>query len=228
MFILDSSVGKEDFKRIKNFMKSVVRYFNIAPKFVRVGALAYSTLIRGFDLSKYKNMRQVLRAIDKIPYKSGWPDLGATLAFLKRFSYTRQFGGRPHVMNIAIIITNGKSEDPSVAVQQAENLKRAGVKVFVVATGHVLIKQVEKMASTPDDWFILRVLQYKQLEEFTLALVYRIYWGKFIIYLYISFTKVIFHMNIIYLSCKLKFAMIFHPNCKSLHFSVKSYKNYFF
>ena len=186
MFILDSSVGKEDFKRIKNFMKSVVRYFNIAPKFVRVGALAYSTLIRGFDLSKCKNMRQVLRAIDKIPYKSGWPDLGATLAFLKRFSYTRQFGGRPHVMNIAIIITNGKSEDPSVAVQQAENLKRAGVKVFVVATGHVLIKQVEKMASTPDDWFILRISSYNFSVKDTFTLAYRIFWGMLLIILNIS------------------------------------------
>jgi len=181
VFIIDSStyVGLENFKRVKNFVKNVIRYFRIAPSHVRVGALTYSTAVRNdFNLNAYKNLREVLLAIDRIPYVRGQEYTNRALNFVRRFSFTYRLGARPHVVNVAIVITNGRSNNLLWTTRQADFLKRKDVKVFVVAIGKVYMLGVERIASVPYTWFVVRVPNYIELERYAWALIYRLYWSK--------------------------------------------------
>ena len=164
-------------------MKNVVRYFRIAPSHVRVGAISYSTRVRDdMNLNSYRNLRQVLVAIDRIPYTRGYENTGGALYFARRVSFNVRYGARRNVMNVAIVITNGRSNNLAYTTEQANLLKRDNVKVFVVAIGNVYMPGVERIASAPYNWFVIRVPNYAVLERYTFALVYRIYWSKYITY----------------------------------------------
>ena len=181
MFVIDSSnyLSLENFKRVKSFVKNVIRYFRIAPSHVRVGVLTYSTYVRDeMNLNSYKNLRQVLRAIDRIPYMRGAEYDNRALNYLARFSFTYRYGARPHVVSVAIVITNGRSNNLLWTTEQANFLKRKDVKVFVVAIGEVYMLGVERIASAPYDWFIIRVPNYVVLERYAYDMIYRLYWSK--------------------------------------------------
>ena len=181
MFVIDTSsyVGLANFKRVKNFVKNVIRYFRIAPSHVRVGVVTYSTFVRNdFNLNSYKDLRQVLLAIDRIPYVRGQEYTNRALNYVRRFSFTYRYGARPHVINVAIVITNGRSNNLLWTTDQADFLKRKDVKVFVVAIGEVYMLGVERIASVPYTWFVVRVPSYNELQRYAWALIYRLYWSK--------------------------------------------------
>ena len=181
MFVLDSSsfIGNENFKRTKNFVKNVIRYFHIAPRHVRVGAITYSTWVKDdFNLNTFKNLRQVLQAIDKIPYMRGQHYTSRALSYLRQYSFTYRLGARPHVINVAIVITNGQANNIWWTADQAKLLKHEDVKIFVVAIGNVDMANEEKIASVPSRWFIVRVPDYRVLQKYAWDLAYRLYWSK--------------------------------------------------
>lgn len=181
MFVIDTStyVGEENFKKVKEFVKNVIRYFRIAPRHVRVGMVTYSTWERDdFNLNTYKNLRQVLQAIDKIPYKRGQEYVSRALKYLRTFSFTYKDGARPHVINVAIAITNGKTNNLLWTISQSNLLKRENVKIFVVAIGEVYMKGVRSIASVPYDWFVVKVPNYEVLLTYSWILPYRLYWSK--------------------------------------------------
>ena len=183
MFVIDTSsyVGLANFKRVKNFVKNVIRYFRIAPSHVRVGVVTYSTFVRNdFNLNSYKDLRQVLLAIDRIPYVRGQEYTNRALNYVRRFSFTYRYGARPHVINVAIVITNGRSNNLLWTSKEANSLKCKDVKVFVVAIGEVYMLGEKRIASFPYKWFIMRVPNYEELKLYSWTLVYRIYWSKFL------------------------------------------------
>ena len=181
MFIIDTSrhIGRENFERVKNFVKNVIRYFRISPSHVRVGVITYSTWPKDhINLNTYKHLRQVLRAIDRIPYVSGQEYTNRALYFARRASFSKRFGARQHVSNVAIVITDGKSNSFAGTRKQAILLKRHHVKVFVVAVGKVYMPGLDSIASAPHAWFVIRVPNYVDLQRYAYSLVYRLYWSK--------------------------------------------------
>lgn len=181
MFIIDTSisVGAENFKRIKNFIKNIIRFFHIAPSHVRVGVVTYSTWVKDdFNLNTYQNLREVIKAIDKIPYVTGQQYTNRALYYLRRYSFTYKYGTRKHVASVVIAITNGKSTNLKWTMWQARLLKRKDVKIFVVAVGVVDMKGLKSIASAPNLWFIVKVPNYMLLESYAWTLLYRLYWSK--------------------------------------------------
>lgn len=195
VFIIDSAtyLGKENFKIVKEFIKSVVKYFRIAPSFVRVGAITYSTMVNdNINLNTYSDLRKVLHAIDKIPVMTGAEYTGRAIYYARQYSFTQKFGYRQDVTNVAVFITDGKSKDAYWSSVQDKLLQEKDVKVFVVAVGNINMKGEESLASIPYKWFILRVPNYKVLGRYDWALASRIYWGKYLNYTVLEQQLVVF------------------------------------
>ena len=74
MFVLDmsSSVGAQNFVIMKNFVKSVVQVLDIGPDRSKVGVITFSRIpYLNIHLDDYINEKDVLDAIDRIPYQTG-------------------------------------------------------------------------------------------------------------------------------------------------------------
>ena len=93
-FVIDGSgsiehYGRGNFKRCLRFVQRVVRQFKINSGRTRVGIILYSTRPRlMFRFNKYnRRKRQLLSAINRIPYPKGWTKTGWAM----RYSYSTLF-----------------------------------------------------------------------------------------------------------------------------------------
>lgn len=69
-------------------------------------------------------------------------------------SFTPQNGARPNVEKIAIVLTDGRSNDPGLTAQEAKLLKESGVLVTTVAIGRdILNSELQAIATLPEDVF---------------------------------------------------------------------------
>ena len=93
-FVIDGSgsiehYGKGNFKRCLRFVQRVVSQFKVHSGFTRVGIVLYSTRPKVmFRFNRYyRRKRQLLSAINRIPYPRGWTKTGWAM----RYSYKRLF-----------------------------------------------------------------------------------------------------------------------------------------
>lgn len=88
-FLIDGSgsierSGRGNFRRCLNFVKRMVSSFKVSPSYTRVGVTLFSSrtwLVFGFN--RFRNKRQIYRAIDRIRYPSGGTRIGSALRFVK-------------------------------------------------------------------------------------------------------------------------------------------------
>ncbi|KAH3830568.1 collagen alpha-1(XII) chain-like [Dreissena polymorpha] len=134
VFLVDSSgsVGDENFKVVKNFIKNTINVFDIGAQYTRIGVITFSsTPVLRFPLNMYDNKAAILNAIDGIPYSMGGTDTGAALEMLRLQGFRDD---RPLDPNIAIVITDGFSRDKLNTARQAQLLKASG-NVTIIAIG---------------------------------------------------------------------------------------------
>ncbi|XP_062584713.1 sushi, von Willebrand factor type A, EGF and pentraxin domain-containing protein 1-like [Saccostrea cucullata] len=136
VFILDSSgsVGLGNFEKTKEFFKAMVDGFQIGPKTVRIGAVPFSTLVHNtFQLTSFYSKSALKSRISNIPYVSG----GTNTADAIEYARTTSFGsfGRNESPKIAVIITDGKSNNKALTLSEAQLLRNDGVIIFSVGVG---------------------------------------------------------------------------------------------
>ncbi|XP_062602399.1 collagen alpha-1(XXI) chain-like [Saccostrea cucullata] len=136
VFILDSSgsVGSKNFEKTKEFFKAMVDGFQIGSKTVRIGAVPFSTVVHNtFQLTSFYSKSALKSHISDIPYESG----GTNTADAIEYARTTSFGsyGRNDTSKIAVIITDGKSNDKSNTLSEAQLLRNNGVIIFSVGVG---------------------------------------------------------------------------------------------
>uniref|UniRef100_A0A8C5R881 Collagen alpha-1(XII) chain n=1 Tax=Leptobrachium leishanense TaxID=445787 RepID=A0A8C5R881_9ANUR len=150
VFLVDGSwsVGRTNFKYILDFMASLVSAFEIGEDKTRVGVVQYSSDTRTeFKLNKYYKKSDLLTAINRIPYKGGNTMTGDAIDFLIKNAFVESSGSRKGYPRVAIIITDGKSQD-EVEVP-AKELRDLGVEVFTLGIKAADAKELKQMASLP-------------------------------------------------------------------------------
>ncbi|CAI9719089.1 transmembrane cell adhesion receptor mua-3-like [Octopus vulgaris] len=125
MFVLDDSgsISKKDFLVMKTFVKKLVSTFPISSNAVQVGIITFSTNVKNqFNLNKFRNILDLNTAIDRIAHIGGWTHTYAALNYLKDSSFTAMSGDRKDVLNIAVVITDGNSNNQVLTVKAAEKI----------------------------------------------------------------------------------------------------------
>ncbi|XP_075058737.1 collagen alpha-1(XII) chain isoform X1 [Mixophyes fleayi] len=150
VFLVDGSwsVGRTNFKYILDFMASLVAAFDIGEDKTRIGVVQYSSDTRTeFKMNRYYKKDQLLAAVKRIPYKGGNTMTGDAIDFLIKNSFVESAGSRKGFPKIAIIITDGKSQD-EVEIP-AKELQNLGVEVFTLGIKAADAKELKQMASLP-------------------------------------------------------------------------------
>ncbi|XP_032725679.1 collagen alpha-4(VI) chain-like [Lontra canadensis] len=170
VFLVDSStsIGPQNFQKVKNFLYSVVLGLDITSDQVRVGLAQYNdNIYPAFQLNQYPLKSVVLEQIQNLPYRTGDTNTGSALEFIRIHYLTEAAGSRAKdgVPQIVILVTDGESNDE---VQEAANkLKEDGVVVYVVGVNVQDVQELEKIASEPFEKYLFNIENFNTLQDFS-------------------------------------------------------------
>ncbi|XP_037587861.1 collagen alpha-4(VI) chain-like isoform X2 [Cebus imitator] len=168
VFLVDSStsIGPQNFQKVKNFLYSVVSGLDISSDRVRVGLAQYNdNIYPAFQLNPLKSM--VLEQIQNLPYRTGGTNTGNALDFIRTNYLTEGSGSRAkdRVSQIVILVTDGESNDE--VQEAADRLKEDGVVVYVVGINVQDVQELQKIASEPFEKFLFNIENFNILQDFS-------------------------------------------------------------
>ncbi|XP_073236997.1 collagen alpha-3(VI) chain-like [Porites lutea] len=141
-FLLDSSgsLTPTQFQQSKDFIDLLAASFLKSKVGSRVGLIQFSIVpkikVWFSDQLTHERFQSVLR---KVRYKGGYTRLDRALMLADEKLFTGKEGVRKHIPKIMIVLSDGVNTDTPDAVAfdaAVAPLHRAGVRVFVVATGN--------------------------------------------------------------------------------------------
>ncbi|XP_036355134.1 uncharacterized protein LOC115229549 [Octopus sinensis] len=169
MFVLDDSgsISKKDFLVMKTFVKKLVSTFPISSNAVQVGIITFSTNVKNqFNLNKFRNILDLNTAIDRIAHIGGWTHTYAALNYLKDSSFTAMSGDRKDVLNIAVVITDGNSNNQVLTVKAAEKVKKSGTMIFAIGVGKKISNtELKAIGSEPSSKYVFSVNSFDVLQS---------------------------------------------------------------
>lgn len=159
VFVLDASTSiyAPNFQKELNFVKYMIDHLNIGmgPKQVRIGVETFSDFtVPKVHLSDSKDRATLKRKIDQIDYQTGSTNIGDALRMLLLEMFTRKRGSREHVKRVAIILTDGKSQDKEATQEAAKACRDSNIDLFVLGIGIYFDKdELRNIASLPKSKF---------------------------------------------------------------------------
>ena len=170
-FVIDSSgsINEDDldnWSRVLSFVRQVAAAYPIGPNDTRVAAVRYSNLANvEFDLQTYNSPVSVDVAIEAMKYIGGTTNTADGLEALIEDIFKPEAGDRPNVTDLAIVITDGFSNERVREVPLlARTIRDSGVRIVVVGIT-LAVNEAELMtiASSPED--ILEVFNFTLLAQ---------------------------------------------------------------
>ncbi|XP_061172938.1 cartilage matrix protein-like [Saccostrea echinata] len=170
VFLLDTSrsIWGPDFKKQMAFVENIIDEFKIGPDIhdTRVGAITFAqTFWPQFYLRSYLDKRRVKTAIRYIRHKNGYrTNTAAALKFLYGYMFNERYGGRPHANHVAIIITDGRSQNRESTLEAAKIAREKGIQIFAIGVGKYLdAEELEGIGSQPIGQHVFTVSSYSEL-----------------------------------------------------------------
>ncbi|XP_022810428.1 cartilage matrix protein-like, partial [Stylophora pistillata] len=154
LFLVDSSgsinqADKNNYQRIKDFIKGFVKAVVIGPNDTRIGLATFSSQnsfrVR-FNFSEYYATHELVNAVQSIPYDAGGTYTGAALSTIRTHLFSMAREGIPKIL---IILTDGKSEDDVSG--PSKSLRDEGVHIVSIGVGNAVYSELADMASEPDN-----------------------------------------------------------------------------
>ncbi|XP_058146622.1 collagen alpha-6(VI) chain [Dasypus novemcinctus] len=152
VFLMDgsNSIHPEDFRKMKEFLASLVQAFDVGLNRVRVGAAQFShTYQAEFPLGALAGEREVALRIAGIRQLFGYTHIGAALRQVGQYfqpdAGSRISSGTPQVL---LVLTDGQSQDEVAGA--AEALRHRGVAIYSVGIGSVDDQQLVQMTGSAD------------------------------------------------------------------------------
>uniref|UniRef100_A0A3Q2Z6X3 Collagen, type XIV, alpha 1b n=1 Tax=Hippocampus comes TaxID=109280 RepID=A0A3Q2Z6X3_HIPCM len=153
------SIGRSNFRLVRSFLENLVQAFAVDADGTRVGLVQFSGEPRvEWHLSSHMTKAAVLDAVRNLPYKGGNTLTGLALTFVLENSFKAESGSRAHVPKVAILITDGKSQDD--VVPPAQTLRDAGIRVFAVGVKNADEDELKAIASPPADTHVYNVADF--------------------------------------------------------------------
>ncbi|XP_067844647.1 collagen alpha-1(XII) chain [Heptranchias perlo] len=166
VFLVDGSwsVGRANFRKIREFIYSLVSAFEIGDDKTKVGIVQYSSDTRTeFNLNRYDQKQDLLNAITNLPYKGGNTMTGDAINYLVQNTFTAAAGARKSYPKIAVIITDGKSQDS--VTESAEDLRNIGVEVFILGIKGADLDELQLIGSSPLNKHVFKVADFSNIKD---------------------------------------------------------------
>uniref|UniRef100_U3K793 Collagen alpha-1(XX) chain n=1 Tax=Ficedula albicollis TaxID=59894 RepID=U3K793_FICAL len=158
------SIGRNNFKLIKEFLSNLISPFSIAEDKIRVGLSQYSSDPRTeWDLSAFSTREQLLEAMRNLRYKGGNTFTGLALTHVLEQNLKPEAGARLEAEKLVILLTDGKSQDD--ANLAAQTLKNLGIEIFAIGVKNADEAELRQVASEPLELTVYNVLDFPLLSS---------------------------------------------------------------
>nr|KAG5696869.1 hypothetical protein BaRGS_035279 [Batillaria attramentaria] len=141
-FVVDasSSIWPQNFTLGLNFIEDFLGLFDIGDEKVRVSLVTYGEVVYtqdAFNFGDYTNKGQLLKAITEIPYRSGLrTNTSGGIWYMLREQMPQ---ARPDVRRVAIVLTDGNSQEADLTKQAALDAHEAGLEVYAIECQNDLV-----------------------------------------------------------------------------------------
>ncbi|KAK6326962.1 hypothetical protein J4Q44_G00026070 [Coregonus suidteri] len=167
VFIVDesSSIGNANFQLVRGFIHKIVDGLEINFNRVRVGIVLYSNKASAqVYLNSFQEKSNILQYIKILPYRRGLKYTGEALEYAREKMFIKERGSRIEqgVQQVAIVITDGKSQDN--VTSHAAALRRAGITVYAVGIKDADENELRQIASDPPNKHVLNVDSFAKLK----------------------------------------------------------------
>ncbi|KAJ8336126.1 hypothetical protein SKAU_G00394690 [Synaphobranchus kaupii] len=138
VFVVDASanVPRNDYRRVKAFVKGVVSQFDIDADLTQVAMVIYGERPRTvFGLSAFDSHGRMKKVISQAPYLDSDPRAGKALLHVLEDTLSVGGGARPGVHKAVVVITDGRSADDVAAA--ADEMRGNGIAVLTMGPGSV-------------------------------------------------------------------------------------------
>ncbi|XP_065931359.1 collagen alpha-4(VI) chain-like isoform X2 [Magallana gigas] len=174
VFLLDSStsVGNDNYDKMKSFVTKFLHYANIDNGDVRVGLLSYSTRVTvEFKLNSKSTKADVFDAVNALPWRYGSTNTADGLKTMHEELFNVANGDRPGVPNICIIMTDDVSNiNYRRTIPEADVAKKKGIRIYAVGIALKDLKEVNGIASEPASTNVFAVNTFDELERLDVKL----------------------------------------------------------
>ncbi|XP_043972363.1 collagen alpha-6(VI) chain isoform X1 [Gambusia affinis] len=166
VFLVDGSwsIGTENFDQIRQFLYTVVNSFDVSTDHVRVGLVQYSFTPRTeFQLNTFQDKEEILEYIKSLPYSGGGTNTGKGLDFVLTKHFVESAGSRAaqNVPQIAVVITDGKSQDE--VELHAERLRDKGIILYAIGIKDADADELKQIANRPYSQHVHSVSDFSAL-----------------------------------------------------------------
>ncbi|XP_074844397.1 collagen alpha-4(VI) chain-like [Carettochelys insculpta] len=174
VFLVDTStsIGPENFQKVKNFLYTLVSSLDVSSDQIRVGLAQYSDeTFQVFLLNQYSLKSDILEQIQNLPYRSGGSYTGTALDFVRMMYFTESAGSRAleNIPQVVILVTDGESSDE--VKMPANKLKAKGISVYVVGINVQDITELQEIANKPLNKFLFSIDSYDVLQDLPRSLL---------------------------------------------------------
>ena len=164
--IVDNSGSVQyNYEGLKQFLVNVTDYFHISSDKNRVAVVRFSDVAElEFRLDRYDNRRDTQTHILNMPLRGGHTNTSGGIRETVQKVFSGSPGDRPHVCNVALLITDGVStKEKNNTLQEAENAKQQNIEIFAVGvTNQIKREELRSITSYPveDHFFDSTAVNY--------------------------------------------------------------------
>ncbi|XP_076141715.1 uncharacterized protein col21a1 isoform X1 [Alosa pseudoharengus] len=167
VFIVDGSWSVDDvnFEIVKKWLMNITSSFNIGQKFTQVGVVQYSDdPLLEIPLGKHYSSKALLKAMDDINYLGGNTRTGKAIKFATDKLFALSERGPHGMAKIAVVLTDGKSQDEVLAA--AEAARKKGIIIFAIGVGSAIEEaELRAIANKPSRTYVFSVEDYKAISK---------------------------------------------------------------
>ncbi|CAC5422003.1 COL22A [Mytilus coruscus] len=167
MFALDSSasIPFKDFQKEINFTQNLIKIFDIGSDKTRVGLVTFSTtVVPVLRVGEFETKAEILEKTKAIQFQGGNTNTAEALSYIRQKGFkSTESVDRPR---IAIILTDGQSNDVVRTVTEAAKAKSDGITVFVIGIGSQVDEhELEAIATKPLSTYMLKIGNFDALDS---------------------------------------------------------------
>eukprot|EP00922_Rhytidocystis_sp_ex-Travisia-forbesii_P007143 GHVS01010422.1.p1 GENE.GHVS01010422.1~~GHVS01010422.1.p1 ORF type:complete len:361 (+),score=35.86 GHVS01010422.1:188-1270(+) len=154
VFLIDesNSIGEDNWNNtLIPFTQHFVNAMHVSLDQVRVASVTFSTESHlKWPLDTYTNNTEVAQALGSLIYANGSTYTNLALSMARTQVLYTQEAAREEITKLAVVLTDGLSNEPSQTQQAAQSLKDAGTAIAVVGIDNANETECSGMASSPD------------------------------------------------------------------------------
>ena len=172
-FLIDASSSiTNQWGNLKHFLTEVIKAFHIGEKEVLVSIVTYATTPRRvLDLNQVKNKDLLLAVIKTLEQQGGGTRIDLALEFAADKVFVQGHGDREEVVDVVVLLTDGKSDPGSKPLDQAVlPLRRESVHVIAVGLGHEIDEHELRAVITDKANGLFLIKEYAEMSDYVTSL----------------------------------------------------------